>query len=135
MRRLSMMGPALLAALLIVHSATAAQQTWTGKISDSQCGASHAKMLQGHQKQGEVSKEAKGQEADRECTLACVKAGGKYVFVSQGKVYEILNQDHPGLNQHAGHAVKLTGEMSADGKSISVSQVEMSGPKTGQKKG
>jgi hypothetical protein len=114
-----------LAALLAVLLASAAEKTWTGKISDSHCGASHAKMLEGHKKEGEVSKQAKGTEADRDCTLACVKAGGKYVFVSQGKVYQIQNQDHAGLNEHAGHAVKLTGEMSSDGKSITVSKIEM----------
>jgi hypothetical protein len=135
MKRVPMaMIPGFAAALLMVFSASAAEKTLTGKISDSMCGASHAKMLEGHKKQGEVSKEVKSQEADRECTLACVKAGGKYVFVSQGKVYEIQNQDDPSLNEHAGHTVKLTGEMSSDGKSITVSKVEMAGGKGAQKK-
>ena len=130
MKRVPMaMVPGFAAALFMVLSASAAEKTWSGKISDSQPGASHAKMLEGHKKQGEVSKEVKGKEADRECTLACVKAGGKYVFVSQGKVYEIQNQDNAGLNEHTGHTVKLTGEMSADGKSITVSKVEMTGAK------
>ena len=41
----------------------AADKTWTGKISDSMCGASHTKMMAEH-------KDAK---TDRDCTLACVK--------------------------------------------------------------
>jgi len=48
--------------------AQAAEKTWTGRISDGMCGASHAKMT------------------ERECALACVKGGGKYVFVSGEKV-------------------------------------------------
>lgn len=48
--------------------ASAATMTMTGVISDSMCGASHAKMMAMH-------KDAK---TDRDCTLACVKGGGKY---------------------------------------------------------
>jgi len=55
--------------------AQAAEKTWTGKISDSMCGASHAKMMGEH---------TGAKMTDRECTLACVKGGGKYVFVSGG---------------------------------------------------
>ena len=95
----------------------AADQTWTGKISDSMCGASHAKMMAEH-------KDAK---TDRDCTLACVKGGGKYVFVSGGKVYNIENQDLALLQDHAGHTVRLTGEMKGD--TITVSKIVMPGKK------
>jgi hypothetical protein len=61
----------------------AAPQTLTGQISDSMCGKSHAGM-------GDMGKNAK------ECTLGCVKAGGKYVFVSGDKVYDIKNQNFCG---------------------------------------
>jgi hypothetical protein len=95
----------------------AADKTWTGKISDSMCGASHAKMMAEH-------KDAK---TDRDCTLACVKGGGKYVFVSSGKVYNIENQDLALLQDHAGHTVRLTGEMKGD--TITVSKIVMPGKK------
>ena len=45
---------------------------------------------------------------DRECVQTCIKAGGKYVFVTNGKVYSIANQDDPDLVTHAGHTVQLT---------------------------
>jgi hypothetical protein len=93
--------------------AQAAEQTWTGKISDSMCGASHAKMMAQHP-------DAK---TDRDCTLACVKDGGKYVFFSSGKVYNIENQDLALLQEHAGHTVQLTGEMKGD--TITVSKIVM----------
>jgi hypothetical protein len=69
----------------------------------------------------------KGQKVNsRECTLACVKSGQKYVFVSQGQVYEIANQDLPALPQHAEHTVQLTGDLGSDHKTITVAKVQMS---------
>jgi hypothetical protein len=95
----------------------AVEQTWTGKISDSICGDNHAKMMAEH-------KDAK---TDRDYTLVCVKGGGKYVLVSSGKVYNIENQDLALLQDHAGHTVRLTGEMKGD--TITVSKIVMPGKK------
>ena len=94
-----------------------AEQTWHGKISDSMCGASHKSAIE----------HAGKKLTDRECVQACVKEGGKYVFVSGGKVYNIANQDYAGLAEHAGHSVTLKGEMSGD--SITVSSISMGGMK------
>jgi hypothetical protein len=92
----------------------AAEQTWTGTISDSMCGVSHKAMEHG------------GKKTDaHECTVACAKGGAKYVFVSKGKVFEIENQDLAGLEEHAGHAVKLTGSLQADKKTIKASKLVM----------
>ena len=82
----------------------AAEQTWTGQISTSMCGTAHM---------------------DSRCIQNCVKAGEKYVFVSKGKVREIRNQDFGDLEKHAGHTVKLTGTLGPDGKTVTVSKVEM----------
>jgi hypothetical protein len=110
-----------------------ADKTWTGRISDSMCGADHSAMTKEHQKGGELSEQSSRSSKDQECTLACVKSGGKYVFVTGGKVYDLENQDFAGLKEHAGHTVKLTGDMSADGKAIKVSGVSMSGSASTQK--
>lgn len=124
---------------LLPLSAIGAAKTWTGKISDSMCGSTH-KMVKEHEQKGEISNTASKADKARECTLACVKAGGKYVLVSQGKVFEVSNQDFPGLQEHAGHTVKLTGELNSDGKTINVSEITMPGqgahkePKTQEKK-
>ena len=101
-------------AMLIAGSASAAVKTWTGKISDSMCGATHSKMAAEH---------GKAKVSDHDCTMACVKNGGKYVFVSAGKVYNIENQDFAAVAEHAGHTVKMTGEMTGD--SIKVSKIMM----------
>ena len=111
----------LAAAFCLGSAGFAAEQTWTGKISDSMCGASHTGMEHGGKKVD-----------DRECTLACVKGGAKYVFAGDGKVYEIENQGLAALKEHAGHSVKLTGELSSDGKTIKVSKIEMA-PTKGKK--
>src|SRR5712692_9587428 len=91
-------------------SAWAAPQTLTGHISDSMCGKSHAGM-------GEMGKNPK------ECTLGCVKAGGKYIFVSGDKVYDIKNQNLATLAANAGANVQLTGDVDRDGKTITVTKI------------
>ena len=107
---------------LVALTSFSAEKTWVGKISDSMCGATHEGMKH------------EGKKTDaHECTLACAKQGAKYVFVDKGKVYTIENQDVAGLEEHAGHTVKLTGEMSADGKSIRVSSIAMSSGKKEKK--
>ena len=85
--------------------------TWTGQISDSACGMSHAKMMASD----------KSLKTDRDCTLACIKGGSKYVFVSDGKVYNISNQKLGALKLNAGETVELTGKMKGD--TITVSKI------------
>src|ERR1700724_838477 len=92
--------------------AQTAEKTWTGKISDSMCGASHAKMMAEH---------TDAKMTDRDCTLACVKAGGKFVFVSGGKVYTVANQKLAALTEHAGETVSVTGDVKGD--TITVAKV------------
>jgi hypothetical protein len=99
-------------ALLSGAASLGAQQTWTGKIGDSACGAKHEEAI-----------ENEGVMADRDCTQACVRGGSKYILVVDGKVLKIANQDNKDLATHAGHAVKVTGEMKGD--SITVSTIEM----------
>ena len=101
-------------ALLVPALSLAAQQTWTGEISDSMCGASHQAMAKPGQKVN-----------PRECTLQCVKTGSKYVFVSKGQVFDIANQDLPDLEKHAGHKVQLTGDLGSDSKTITASKIQM----------
>ncbi len=93
---------------------SAAQQTLTGEISDSMCGASHASM-------GDMGKNAK------ECTSTCVKSGAKYVFVTKGKIYAIQNQDFDTLPANAGAKVQLAGDVDSDGKTITVTKIARTG--------
>jgi hypothetical protein len=104
--------PVLAIALLAGAASLHAQQTWTGKIADSACGVKH-----------EEAAEGQGVMPDRECTQACVRGGSKYILVVDGKVMKIANQDNKDLATHAGHAVKVTGELKGD--TITVATVEM----------
>jgi len=89
----------------------AAQQTFTGRLSDSMCNASV------HPKAGA------GGLTDRQCLLACIKALAKYVLVDQNsRVLPIANQDATGLPLYAGRPVKITGEWKGD--AVFVSKVE-----------
>jgi hypothetical protein len=97
---------------VLCSPAFAADQTWSGQISDSLCGAKH-----------EEAAEGQGKMPDRDCTAACVRGGSKYVLVVDGKILQITNQDNKDLATHAGHKVKLTGEL--QGQSITVTRIEM----------
>lgn len=105
----------VLGVLISASGMLAADQTWTGKISDSSCGHSHKSAIE----------HAGKKLTDADCTRACVKGGGKYVFVSGNKVYNIENQDYAGLDANAGAAVKLTGQ--ATGDAIRISSLQGAG--------
>ena len=95
--------------IAVITAVSALAATWTGKISDSACGMSHAKMMASD----------KSLKTDRDCTLACIKAGSKYVFVSDGKVYNISNQKLAALKTNAGETVEVTGTMKGDTVTVS----------------
>ena len=93
----------ILTSLIACGASFAAERSWTGQITSSMCSSGHG---MGH-----------------DCIMNCIKAGEKYVFVSKGQVHEILNQDFGDLEKHAGHTVKLTGDLGSNGKSITVTKV------------
>ena len=112
----------LLVAALAFVSAGATQartpETWKGTIGDSSCGVKHSA-----DKHGDKASD------HRACVEKCVARGGQYVFIADGKVMKIANQDFKGLKTHAAHEVMLTGEIKDGG--IVVSKIEA--PKTDKK--
>lgn len=107
-----MLASGAIAVGLITLMSAQGHQTWTGQISDSLCKAKH-----------EEAAEGAGKMSDRDCTLACVKGGSKFVLLVGDKVYQIANQDDKDLQTHAGHKVTVTGDLKGD--SITVSTIEM----------
>ena len=97
----------------VVHGA---EQTWTGAISDSLCGASH----DGMRKKGD-------KVTDRECTIACVNyqtpGAPTFVFVSGTRVYPIKNQNFVGIGRRSGAPIRLTGELDTAGV-ITITKLE-----------
>jgi hypothetical protein len=93
-------------AVLVSLSAAARnppEQTWKGKISDSMCKDKHPAGEHDGKKM-----------TDADCTSVCVKNGSKYVFVSDGKVFQLANQGSKTIASHAGQEVQLTGELKGD---------------------
>jgi Protein of unknown function (DUF5818) len=95
----------LTAAFVALGAMTAAfADSWVGTVSDSMCGAKHARP----------SADAAA------CVAKCVSGGSKYVLVSKGKVYQLDPQDK--FADFAGKSVKVTGTMNGD--SITAESVE-----------
>ncbi len=116
----SVVGLVVALAAMVSVSASAQQkpgeQTWKGTISDSNCKEKHPAGEHDGKKM-----------TDADCTAVCVKKGAKYVFVSDGKVYQIANQNSKQIATHAGHEVELTGTMKAD--TITASTLKMAAGK------
>jgi hypothetical protein len=96
---------AMAAMLFSAALSAAADGTWTGYISDSNCGAKGANERAG------------------QCTTKCVKEGAKYVFVNDAdkKVYVVDAQDK--VAEHAGHHVTVRGTV--DGGTLKLNSIEM----------
>ena len=87
---------------------TETKQSRSGQISDSMCGATHRKR--------DFTTGLK--LSDRECTLFCIEGGAHYVFVNNGHVYKIENQDFSALPEHAGHTAEVSGRLADDSLTI-----------------
>ncbi len=100
----------LLALLTLVvalapYATAGTKGTWTGWITDDQCGA-------------------KGAKAEHQaCAERCLGRGGKLVFYNTAdeKLYKLDNQDL--AKQHLGHQVTVTGDL--EGDSIKVESIAM----------
>jgi hypothetical protein len=80
---------------------------WTGYIVDASCAG---------------KKEDKGAGEDHAaCAARCIKGGAPAVFVSDGKVFQISNQEK--VVAHAGLKVTISGTM--DGDTIKVDSIKM----------
>ena len=84
-------------------SASSTEQVWEGKISDSACGEFH-----------KVDETGSKHMSDRDCTMNQVQQGARYILVSHGRIYQIQNQNFPGLKQYAGRDVRAAGNLVAD---------------------
>jgi hypothetical protein len=94
-------------ALFGAFAAVAQQQTLTGVLSDSMCGAAH--MVK--------------DKSPAECTRMCVKDGMKYALVVDKKLYT-LDGHETELAKLAGEKVTITGTVT--GSTIAVQSVRAS---------
>jgi uncharacterized protein DUF5818 len=95
--------------------AAAKYQTFSGEIMDSQCAnmGSHDVMIK-----QEGAKDAK------QCTLGCVKMGGKFVLFDAASktVYQLDDQAKPA--KFAGEKVTVKGKLDKDKKTIHVADIQ-----------
>jgi hypothetical protein len=96
--------------------ARAADQTFTGEIMDSPCAqmGSHENMMK-----------AEGARNPKECTIACVKSGGKYALYDPAakRAYQLDNQKKAG--DYAGQKVTITGTFDSTSDSIHVTNIQL----------
>ena len=101
--------------LFVVSFAAAKDKAFTGEIMDSQCAkmGSHDMMMK-----------KEGIKTVKECTMGCVKMGGKYVLYNSATktVYQLDDQTKP--EQFAGEKVKVTGTMDKATKTIHVTDIQ-----------
>ena len=101
MKRLGMV-----ASIASLFAIGAYAESWTGTISDAQCGAKH---------------EAAG-EKDTACVKRCLDRGSKAVFVSSGKVYAIAADSQEKAKASAGQKVTVNGKL--DGDTVTIESIE-----------
>jgi len=103
-------------ALSFSMSAAAADATYSGEIMDSQCAKMSAKSHVMVNKDKVVID-------PKECTLTCVKNGGKYVLydATTKTVYQLDDQMKP--EKFAGEKVKVTGTLDKDTSTIHLKDI------------
>ena len=98
-----------------VSLAAQKDQTFTGEIRDRFCtkSGSHDMMMQRH-----------GAKNTKDCIVACVKAGGKYVLldVATKTTYQLDDQQKP--EQFAERKVKITGTYDKATETIHVKDIQ-----------
>jgi hypothetical protein len=93
--------------------------TWHGLITDDSCGKKHMEM--------------KPEEA-KKCALSCVEKGAKLALYDPKADALYALSDQARAKEFAGEHVVVKGTMSADGKSITVAEIQKGeGMKEGQK--
>lgn len=108
------------AALMFLAVAGAAPQshTYTGEIMDSQCAkmGAHEEMMKTHENINTA----------KECTLVCVKEGGKFVLFNAITKITYQLDDQTKLAQFAGANVTVTGTLDDSKKTIRVADIKLS---------
>jgi type 1 fimbria pilin len=102
-----------LAASLAVSLSAQRSATFTGEIMDSPCA-----ILGGHDKM------ALKDENDKDCTIRCVKMGGKYALVDAANKAWYQLDDQKKAEAFAGAKVTITGTADAATKTIRIATIK-----------
>jgi hypothetical protein len=116
MKRTVIIGSATLFFLAVALTANLSAQkttTITGEVMDSPCA-----LLGGHDKMA-----LKG-ENDKECTIRCVKMGGKYALVDAASKAWYTLDDQKKAETFAGAKVTVTGVADAANKTFKIATIK-----------
>lgn len=105
----------LAVSLFAVAQGRGRAHTFSGQIMDSQCAA-----MGNHNAGYKMT----GTSTPKDCTLACVKAGGHFVLYNAARkaTYKLDNQDEP--RAFAGENVRVVGTYNRAAKTIHVEKIE-----------
>jgi len=110
-----LVGLATLLVFSLLGFAAPPEGTYSGEIMDSACAkaGSHDMMMKNA-----------GVKTTKECTLACIKMGSKYVLFDKAtkKVYQLDDQTKP--EQFAGQKVTVKGTLDSANDTIHVTGIE-----------
>jgi hypothetical protein len=84
----------------------AADQAFTGTVTDDMCGGNHKAMNMG---------------SDEKCVIECVRGGAKYALWDGKETYVL--SDQKGAAQFAAKKVNVKGTLDATAKTIQVSSI------------
>ncbi len=93
----------------------AAAHTFSGEIMDSQCAG-----MGNH----DAGYKMTSTTTPKDCTLACVKAGGKFVLYEQARKAVLKLDDQEKARPFAGEKVKVIGTENATTKTIHIEKIE-----------
>jgi Protein of unknown function (DUF5818) len=115
MKRIVMAIAGSLVLVCSIGFTAAKDMTYSGEIMDSQCAkmGSHEMMMK-----------KEGIKTAKECTLGCIKMGGKFVLLNAANkmVYQLDDQQKP--MQFAGEKVKVMGTLDKATKTIHVTDIK-----------
>jgi hypothetical protein len=100
----------ILGLVAVAAIAAAADQTFTGVITDTMCGKTHG-MLAG--------------QPDEKCIAMCVKGSSQYALFDGKAVLKLSDQKKPA--RYAAQRVKVTGILNNKTHTIKVSSIEPDG--------
>lgn len=116
MKRLTLVFAAMMIAGMVSYAGPKpANRIFSGEIMDSTC----AKMSN-----HDAGYKLTNTSTPKDCTLACVKAGSKFVLYNPARkiTYQLDDQQKP--EEFAGQKVKVVGTYSASTKTIHVEKIE-----------
>jgi hypothetical protein len=115
MKQIAILGALMILGIASLGRAKAAARSYTGEIMDSDC----AKM--GNHDAGYKMTST---NSPKDCTIACVKAGSKYVLYNPTTKVTYELDDQQKLEQFAGQKVTVVGALNVSTKTIHVQKIE-----------